>query len=156
MSEVYIGIDPGKSGGICTYCPTNSHIDYVKMPDAVHGMFTYLDNIIKQCRLADSPTPKVVLEKVHSMPGQGVASTFTFGQGYGQLQGVIAALGLQCIEVIPNKWMKCIGSMPKDKSERKKFIKDWVEKRSGQSIPLYVADAVAIAYVAPTLWGDSK
>ena len=52
--------------------------------------------------------------------------------------------------------MKCIGSMPKDKAERKKSIKDWVEKRSGQSIPLYVADAVAIAYVAPTLWGDNK
>lgn len=148
---IYVGIDPGKSGGICVYDTDDNTVDFAKMPSTVHDIVIHLVVIKNGFR-----DVKVVLEKVHSMPGQGVASTFTFGQGYGQLQGVIAALGLQCIEVIPNKWMKCIGSMPKDKSERKKFIKDWVEKRSGQSIPLYVADAVAIAYVAPTLWGDSK
>lgn len=148
---VYVGIDPGKSGGICVYDTDDNTVDFVKMPPTVH------DIIIQLVIIKDGYRDvKVVLEKVHSMPGQGVASTFTFGQGYGQLQGAIAALGLHCIEVIPNKWMKCIGSMPKDKSERKKFIKDWVEKRSGESIPLYVADAVAIAYVAPTLWGDNK
>jgi len=152
---IYVGIDPGKSGGICVYYTTYEYaqISFHKMPDTVRGIYELLHDIFS--RYSDYRI-KVVLEKVHSMPGQGVASTFTFGQGYGQLQGVIAALGLQCIEVIPNKWMKCIGSMPKEKAERKKFIKDWVEKRSGQSIPLYVADAVAIAYVAPTLWGDNK
>jgi crossover junction endodeoxyribonuclease RuvC len=154
MSEIYIGIDPGKSGGICWYAPYSGGIcKFYKMPDTVHGIVKLLREIMLD--RSDSEF-KVVLEKVHSMPGQGVASTFTFGQGFGQLQGVIAALGLQCIEVIPNKWMKCIGTMPKEKSERKKFIKDWAEKRSGKSIPLYVADAVALAYVAPTLWGDNK
>ena len=148
---IYVGIDPGKSGGICTYNMSDNTVDFVKMPSTIHDVVMVL-SVIKH----GYTDVKVVLEKVHSMPGQGVASTFTFGQGYGQLQGVIAALGLQCIEVIPNKWMKCVGSMPKDKSERKKFIKDWVEKRSGESIPLYVSDAVAIAYVAPTLWGDNK
>ena len=148
---IYVGIDPGKSGGICVYDTDDNTVDFVKMPPTVHDIVIQL--VVLKNGFRDV---KVVLEKVHSMPGQGVASTFTFGQGYGQLQGVIAALGLQCIEVIPNKWMKCVGSMPKDKSERKKFIKDWVEKRSGQSVPLYVADAVAIAYVAPTLWGDNK
>jgi Holliday junction resolvasome RuvABC endonuclease subunit len=123
------------------------------MPDTVHGVVNLLNTIRMERRDCEF---KVVIEKVHSMPGQGVASTFTFGQGFGQLQGVIAALGLQCIEVIPNKWMKCIGTMPKEKAERKKFIKDWVEKRSGMSVPLYIADAVAIAYVAPTLWGGSN
>lgn len=147
---VYVGIDPGKSGGICVYDTDDNTVDFVKMPPTVHDIVIQL--VVLKNGFRDV---KVVLEKVHSMPGQGVASTFTFGQGYGQLQGAIAALGLHCIEVIPNKWMKCIGSMPKDKSERKKFIKDWVEKRSGQSIPLYVADAVAIAYVAPILWGDN-
>ena len=152
---IYVGIDPGKSGGICVYDTATNTIDYRKMPDTVHGIVDRLNAIKDICNDLGSEL-KVVLEKVHSMPGQGVASTFTFGQGYGQLQGIIAALGLACTEVIPSKWMKCIGSMPKEKAERKKFIKDWVEKRSGESIPLYVADAVAIAYVAPTLWGDSK
>ena len=147
---IYIGIDPGKSGGICVYNPYRDSVDINKMPDTVHGVVMLMRSIVAQY---DGEDIRLVLEKVHSMPGQGVASTFTFGQGYGQLQGVIAALGLSCIEVIPNRWMKVIGTMPKDKAERKKFIKDWVEKRSGESIPLYVADAVAIAYVAPSLWG---
>ena len=149
---VYVGIDPGKSGGICVYDTTMHVISFRKMPDTIHGVVDRLRSIKEVCSESNTDV-KVVLEKVHSMPGQGVASTFTFGQGYGQLQGVIAALGLACVEVIPNRWMKCIGTMPKDKADRKKFIKDWVEKRSGESIPLYVADAVAIAYVAPTIWG---
>ena len=154
---VYVGIDPGKSGGICVYDPTEEdvQISFHKMPDTVRGIHELLHTLFS--RYSDYRYRiKVVLEKVHSMPGQGVASTFTFGQGFGWLEGILASSGVSYIEVIPNKWMKCIGSMPKDKSERKKFIKDWVEKRSGQSIPLYVADAVALAYVAPTLWGDNK
>lgn len=152
---VYVGIDPGKSGGICVYDTTeeDAQISFHKMPDTVRGIYELLHDIFS--RYSDYRI-KVVLEKVHSMPGQGVASTFTFGQGFGWLEGVLASSGVGYIEVIPNKWMKCIGSMPKEKAERKKFIKDWVEKRSGESIPLYVADAVAIAYVAPTLWGDNK
>lgn len=152
---IYVGIDPGKSGGICVYDTTegDAQISFHKMPDTVRGIYELLHDIFSHY---SDYRIKVVLEKVHSMPGQGVASTFTFGQGFGWLEGVLASSGIGYIEVIPNKWMKCIGSMPKDKSERKKFIKDWVEKRSGKSIPLYVADAVAIAYVAPTLWGDNK
>lgn len=152
---IYVGIDPGKSGGICVYDTTEegTQILFYKMPSTVRDIYELLHDIF--LRYSDYRI-RVVLEKVHSMPGQGVASTFTFGQGFGWIEGVLASSSVGYMEVIPNKWMKCIGSMPKDKSERKKFIKDWVEKRSGQSIPLYVADAVAIAYVAPTLWGDSK
>lgn len=151
---VYIGIDPGKSGGICVYDPSDDEntIIFHKMPDTVHGIYDLLNYIAHKY---SDYRPKVVLEKVHSMPGQGVASTFTFGQGFGWLEGILAAIGLPCMEVIPNKWMKCIGSMPKDKAERKKFIKDWVEKRCGKAVPLYIADAVAIAYVSPMLWKDA-
>jgi hypothetical protein len=28
------------------------------------------------------------------MPGQGVSSTFTFGTGYGQIQGLLGGLGI--------------------------------------------------------------
>ena len=152
---IYVGIDPGKSGGICVYNPNVDRIDTWKMPDTIHGIVELIKGINDDYNKANFQ-PKVVLEKVHSMPGQGVASTFTFGQGFGWLEGIIAALGMPCIEVIPNKWMKCIGTMPKDKAERKKHIKAWVEMRCGYSVPLYIADAVAIAYVAPTLWGDNK
>ena len=147
---IYVGIDPGKSGGICVYNTETTDIESHKMPDTVHGIAELLGDII--VKHADKGI-KVVLEKVHAMPGQGVTSMFTFGQGFGWLEGVISALGMPCIEVPPQRWMKLIGTMPKDKADRKKFIKDWAEKRSGQKLPLYIADAVAIAYTAPTVWG---
>jgi crossover junction endodeoxyribonuclease RuvC len=148
--SVYVGIDPGKSGGICVYNPATSEIEFHKMPDTVHGIAELLGEVIVKHSAGGI---KLVLEKVHAMPGQGVTSMFTFGQGFGWLEGVIAALGIPCVEVPPQRWMKLIGTMPKDKADRKKFIKDWAEKRSGQTLPLYIADAVAIAYASPTIWG---
>ena len=39
----------------------------------------------------------VVVEQVNAMPGQGVTSMFNFGQTFGAIKGVCAALGLQFI-----------------------------------------------------------
>jgi crossover junction endodeoxyribonuclease RuvC len=53
------------------------------------------------------PTPSVVLlEKVHSMPSQGVKSTFSFGEAFGWIQGVLDALNLPVRLITPNEWQK--------------------------------------------------
>jgi len=48
----------------------------------------------------------VWLEKVHSMPKQGVASTFTFGERFGKLKGTIEALYISYQLVTPQAWKK--------------------------------------------------
>ena len=49
----------------------------------------------------------VVIEKVHSMPGQGVASMFAFGQTFGRIEGVIRTTGGTPIRYItPQEWKK--------------------------------------------------
>ena len=53
---------------------------------------------------------KAYLEKVHSMPRQGVASTFKFGTSYGFCLGLLTSLLVPFEEVTPSKWqtfMKC-------------------------------------------------
>ena len=40
------------------------------------------------------------------MPGQGVTSMFNFGQTFGAIKGVCAALGLSIYLVRPSKWKK--------------------------------------------------
>ena len=40
------------------------------------------------------------------MPGQGVTSMFNFGQTFGAIKGVCAALGLPIFFVRPSKWKK--------------------------------------------------
>jgi len=50
--------------------------------------------------------PFVVLEKVHSMPKQGVASSFAFGRSLGVIEGVVAALGMPLVWAVPNVWKR--------------------------------------------------
>lgn len=58
----------------------------------------------------------VILENVHSMPKQGVASSFCFGQGLGMWQGIIAALGLPLEMPSPQRWKKeILADQGKDK-----------------------------------------
>lgn len=54
------------------------------------------------------------VERVSAMPGQGVASTFKFGQSYGTLLGLIAAKGYPLRRVTPSKWKGALG-LSKDK-----------------------------------------
>ena len=48
----------------------------------------------------------VIVEQVNAMPGQGVTSMFNFGQTFGAIKGICAALGLPIFFVRPAKWKK--------------------------------------------------
>ena len=48
----------------------------------------------------------VVIEQVNAMPGQGVTSMFNFGQTFGAIKGVCAALELPVFFERPSKWKK--------------------------------------------------
>lgn len=50
--------------------------------------------------------PSVLIEQVGSMPGQGVASMFSFGHSAGLCEGVCAALGLRYGYVLPQAWKR--------------------------------------------------
>ncbi len=54
------------------------------------------------------------LEKVHSMPGQGVKSTFTFGKNFGRMEVALQMLlddGDEVRYVTPQHWMKTLDCM---------------------------------------------
>lgn len=96
---IYIGIDPGKNGGIAVITDTS----YV-----VHSFSEdNLLNIMDIWEVAfDSVGVKCVLEKVNAMPNQGVVSMFNFGQNYGFIQGVLKAYNIPYELVTPQKWKK--------------------------------------------------
>ena len=48
----------------------------------------------------------VVVEQVSAMPGQGVTSMFNFGQSFGVIKGICAAMQLPIFYVRPAKWKK--------------------------------------------------
>ena len=65
--------------------------------------------------LADNPVMVACVEKVGAHPGQGVTSMFSFGQSYGFILGVLAALGIGVQLVPPGTWKKEFSLIGKDK-----------------------------------------
>ena len=92
---IYIGIDPGKNGGLAILSGENVQT------------FRY-DRDTYRCVLSDMRGEKAVccLEHVSAMPGQGVTSMFHFGEGFGWLQGILEAYEIPYELVRPQKWKK--------------------------------------------------
>ncbi len=106
-----LGIDPGLSGAIAIL-EDNKVISLFDMPVMSEGKknkrqlnSAQLVNIIKQNTSNDDEIA-VVVEQVNAMPGQGVTSMFNFGQTFGAIKGVCAALELPIFFVRPSKWKK--------------------------------------------------
>ena len=106
-----VGIDPGLSGAIAII-EDNKVVGIFDMPVMAEGKknkrqlnSAQLVNIIK-----DNTKMKeeivVIVEQVNAMPGQGVTSMFNFGQTFGAIKGVCAALKLPIFFVRPSKWKK--------------------------------------------------
>ena len=149
------GIDPGLKGGIVTI-QGGEVISSHKMP-IVHTDNGRKINLVAIASLLHNMAPSVVvIEKVHSMPAQGVRSTFTFGMGFGGLCGVCAGLGIDISLVSPLKWQKRMVSHL-DRSMGKKRSLIYCKDRWPQNEPLHrhdgMADAACIAawYEAETV-----
>lgn len=143
-----IAIDPGQTGCIAWYF--DGKIKFQKMPDTEEGIVELIRSIVDENTTAKLSSPICYLEQVHAMPGQGVSSTFTFGQGYGFLRGVLLTLDIPVVDVSPQKWMKTIG-VPKfkEKKDRKHWILNYVKNRlSNEKVFLYHADGLGILFHA--------
>tara|TARA_E500000178_G_C16908867_1_gene701616 strand:+ start:462 stop:959 length:498 start_codon:yes stop_codon:yes gene_type:complete len=106
-----IGIDPGLSGAIAIL-EDNKVLNIFDMPVMAEGKknkrqlnSAQLVNIIRD-NTASIDEVAVVVEQVNAMPGQGVTSMFNFGQTFGAIKGVCAALNLPIFFVRPSKWKK--------------------------------------------------
>lgn len=130
---VVIGIDPGQSGGIVLL--TSDWILPHKMPETERDIVDLLEET--------KPPRFAFIELVHSMPRQGVASSFKFGRGYGFLRGVLSALSIPFEDVTPQKWqkeMRCLTKGDKNVS-RAAAQRLWPEIRWTHAL----ADAALIA-----------
>ena len=146
---IHIGIDDGVNGGIAIL--DNGHIVRHGCPDTVKDM----SDIIKLDKW-DCLNMFCIIEKVHSMPKQGVRSVWTFGKNYGQWLGILAAHEVPYREVPPQTWMKFYGAMPKDRKKRKAHLKHLAQSLyPTEKVTLKTADAILLAnwcrQVAPDL-----
>tara|TARA_R110002020_G_scaffold15153_1_gene54084 strand:- start:178 stop:633 length:456 start_codon:yes stop_codon:yes gene_type:complete len=138
----YIGADPGKSGAICA-------VDFEGVAEVItktNRSYAYIWDKVFQPRFMKSIA---VIESVHAMPGQGVSSTFKFGESFGMLLGILTALEIPFTRVTPAAWCKELG-LKKGKEESNT---DWKNRHKQLAQELFpdinvthaTADALLIA-----------
>jgi crossover junction endodeoxyribonuclease RuvC len=99
--QIILGIDPGISGGMAILAIDKSSANAVAFAKTTPHDITGL--------LRHAKISKAYIEAVHSMPKQGVASTFKFGMNYGVWQGLLIGLGIPFERVVPAKWQLAMG-----------------------------------------------
>lgn len=153
---IITGIDPGACGAIVSILEDHS-LEWVRFRD--------FDQFNLSCfqlqeffeRLTNDGT--IYLEKVHSMPGQGVSSVFTFGRMVGVVEGMMKQERLRYSLVSPQEWQNYLGlgnitgkstfkNAAAKKLARKKAYLEIAKKlfpKYAKDITLDIADAILIA-----------
>lgn len=135
-----LAIDPGASGGLA-WRDAAGLVHAEPMPD---GMTAQVDRLRQLA--ATLPGLTAVMEKVGTyVPGNHVGSACTFARHCGHLEAALYALGISFTEVAPGVWMKKLGTLPKDKAERKRAIREEMQRRfPGLEVTLKTADALGV------------
>ena len=108
---LYIGVDPGRSGAICS-------VEENGRPRVIaRANCSYVDMWNKLWKATFGYSCTACIEFVSSMPGQGVSSTFKFGESFGVLQGLMTAARIPYELVRPAVWCKDRG-LKKIKDEK--------------------------------------
>ena len=138
---ITIGIDPGKGGGIA-FIKGRNKASAFKCPATPIEIVKLVKRETKNFKIK-----RAMIEKVHSMPRDGVVSAFSFGRNYGEWLGILAALKIPVSDVRPQVWQKFYGKLPKEKKSRKHKLKQFAfELYPGAKNTLATADAVLIGH----------
>ena len=151
----YIGIDPGKGGGIAVI-NEKGIIKAYKCPDSSEEM-ALLFQILMGNTAADKI--RLLMERVWARPTNAVRAAFSYGVNYGQRLGIAASHEVQMNTAIPVEWIKWIGC---PKALKRDVRKRWLKKKAGELYPkinkltLATSDAILITHYAKEEYFNGK
>ncbi len=134
--KTFLGVDPGKSGAMALVGEDGEHIGHVKLKETPRDVWDWLSGHVESISYA-------VIEHVNAMPGQGVSSSFKFGENFGMCKGILIASSVRFELARPQRWMKNQGCMTRgDKNVTKNRAQQlWPNVKITHAI----ADALLIA-----------
>ena len=160
-----IGIDPGLSGAIAVLedSKVKEIFDMPVMPDGKKNKrqlnSALLVKLIKD-NIKNLENTVMIVEQVNAMPGQGVTSMFNFGQTFGAIKGICAALGLPIFFVRPAKWKKHFELINSSKdASRTKAIEmyPYISEQLAKKKDVNKSDAILIArFYSETRFKEEK
>jgi len=153
MKSLFIGIDPGKRGGISwIHYDTEEKTEELfahKCPGTYEEMWDTL-NIATGAYLDDIKDIHCTIEHVWAMPWDTPKTAFTFGTNFGAWLTCIEIMGLEYDYVSPKKWQTYFSTPKLDKKERKRWLKEMASshippENQQQKVTFNTADAILIA-----------
>ena len=146
-NKIYIGIDPGKSGGIMVIDESGEATAY-KCPEKVFDMAILFRLLLGNTAPDDV---NLLMERVWARPGNAVRAAFTYGVNYGQWLGIAASHEVKMHTTLPNTWIKWVGcqkGLPV--KERKHWLRDKAKELYPdiKKVTLATADAILITHYA--------
>lgn len=145
MYDYYIGIDPGKNGGIAVLSKNGVVLECSDMPDTPMEILQFLQ------KYKNNSTVCVLEDVGQGMPGQSSSSTAKFARHNGHLEMALLSLEIKTIKCRPQKWEKTysLGSSSKHgKAEWKRLLKERAQQlfpQLGKKVTLKTCDALLIA-----------
>ena len=113
---MWIGIDPGQSGGVAMVTDEGEWVGGRRMPVRVFGKRKLVDTRALTEWLGairpygrESVLRGVVVEQVSAMPRQGATSGFNFGRHAGAVEGWVLGLQVDPVFVTPSVWKRRLG-----------------------------------------------
>jgi crossover junction endodeoxyribonuclease RuvC len=125
-----IGIDPGNNGAVAIVDAKGGLIEVWPMPtlEVKVGKATKTrispELLSEELRNLDD-VRAAYIEAVASSPQMGVSSAFAFGEGFGIVKGVLAALQIPVVLVPPAKWKRDMSLNASKDGSRAKAIAKW-------------------------------
>ena len=135
-----IAADPGISGGLA-WRDDDAVVNCADMPSTPGDIIDQLRTLKVMGR-----TIVAYMERTGTyIPGNSGPAACKFARGCGLLEGVIMALSIPLIEVPPSTWMRSLGTLPKEKRDRKNAIKALMQARYPHlRITLSTSDALGL------------
>ena len=128
-----LGIDPGNKGAIAILDDKGNLVEVWDMPTLEIKVGKATKTRISAELLAEelrnwSDVKCAYMEAVASSPQMGVSSAFAFGEGFGIVKGVLAALGIPVALVQPAKWKRDMKLNSSKDGSRVMAIAKWPDK----------------------------
>lgn len=125
-----LGCDPGLKGAIAVLTDKGDLVEVWDMPTLEVKVGKATKTRISAELLAEElrnwdDVRACYLEAVTSSPQMGVTSAFAFGEGFGIVKGVLAALQIPMVLVPPAKWKRDMGLNQSKDGSRAKAIAKW-------------------------------
>ncbi len=142
--NIIVACDPGEEGAFAIFRHDDSG--------------WYLDKWIRTTNhtalVGEEVYPSLgVIEFNHGIQGQPAGTTYTQGYNAGLSHRTLEMLCTDVIKIIPQRWMKTFsvpkkntfpGTASQKTTAQKNWTRDKVEKLTGEKVPLWASDAVAI------------